>query len=74
MKTIPLLLYLSLLPLFATDDPTPLVAGKFGRALDAQEARPAAAAQYGRTRSRCRHTRRHRPSGAEQPSRATVTD
>lgn len=44
MKAIAPLL-LSLLPLLAAADPTPLVPGKFGRALDAREARPAADAQ-----------------------------
>jgi beta-mannosidase len=45
MKTIQLLLILSLISLRAAEAPSPLVPGKFGRALDAREARPAAAAR-----------------------------
>ena len=45
MKTIAFVLNWSLLSLCGAGDPTLLVPGKFGRALDAQEGRPAAAAQ-----------------------------
>lgn len=45
MKHVPLLLSLSLTPLLAATDPSPLVPGKFGQALEAQEGRPVAAAR-----------------------------